>query len=209
MRGTSDLLRLLKYRQMYSRSGENDLNRELIYRMFHSPIHLCLVPPLPFIALLWIHAARACVHVYVVINKCLVVGLIMFCFFSPPSLSVVVVVAGPDLPLNSRMTTRTLGSSTTLTGKALSAFSSRSPQRCEQDTTKQPFLVHCFSSPLLPSSTQHLLQSILPDTRTILWLMWIGIMNSGTMLKHTTLLTDARVPPLQAHSHILTGDWLP
>lgn len=124
--------------------------------MFLSPIHLCLVLSLPFIALLWIHAACARVHVYVRINE--PPGWIDKCFFfSPPPLSVSVFVAGLDLPLNSHMTTRTLGSSTTLTGNALSAFSSSSPQRrlavLRAGHSKVTFLVLCFSFPLLPSST--------------------------------------------------------
>lgn len=92
--------------------------------------------------------------------------------FSPPSLSFVF-VAGPDRPLNSRMTTRTPGSSTMLTGNASSAFSSSSPQRrlavLWTGRHKVTFLALCFSFPLLPTSTQHLLQSIFPDTRTIFW----------------------------------------
>lgn len=67
---TSDLLHLLKYKQLYSRSGEDILNRE---RVFHNPIHLCLILSLPFIALLWIHAARTHVDVYIRSNEHLLV----------------------------------------------------------------------------------------------------------------------------------------
>lgn len=129
-------------------------------------------------------------------------------FFLPPPLSVSVFVAGPDLPLNSRMTTRTLESSTTLTGNALSAFSSSSPPRrlavLWTGHDKVTFLVLCFSFPLLPSSTQPLLQSVLPDTRSIFWLMWSGIMNSEMMSKHITLLALGCLCPFTPRTQLWT-----
>lgn len=158
--------------------------------VFHNPIHLCLTLSLPFIALQWIHWIR---DVYIRSNEHLLVGFTNVIFLPPPSpvaLSLVF-VAGPDRPLSSRMMIRTLGSSTMLTGNALSAFSSSSPQRrlavLWTGHDKVTFLAVCFSFPLLPTSTQRLLQSVLPDTKTIFWLMCIGIMNSGMTFKHNTL----------------------
>ena len=107
----SDLRPLLKWRQMYSKPRVQGTSEELIYKAFHTVRHPCLVlslPPCLSCGFMWL------VCLCTGINESLLVAFMSF--YLPCSVCSSLSLTGPGRPLSSRMTTRTLGSSTTPTG---------------------------------------------------------------------------------------------